>query len=248
MKLDINYSERDTQLSNRLTSIIGNQGYSLAEILRYWPAYIQRRTLPRFLAHYELFKKTIELPGCIVELGVYRGASFFTWANLLETFNTNDRAKKIYGFDHFEGLHPDHFQDDKDGLRDGRDGKHDWAYQTPAEHMRALTALHNDDNLLPGVERCVLVEGDVYESVPRFLEENPGLRISLLYFDLDLYGPTKFCLEYLYPLVVPGGIVCFDEYGLIPWEGESRAVDEYFSDEARPKLYRMPFSHHQAHI
>lgn len=241
--MSINYSERDAKLAQKLEDIVRAQDAGLSDVLRHWPAYVQRRTLPRFLAHYEIFKKISELPGCIVELGVFRGASFFTWANLLETFHTNDRSKKVYGFDHFEGLRPDHFLDDKDGLRDGRDGKHDWAYRTQAEQMRALTALHNEDNLLPGVDRCVLVEGDVYESVPRFLEENPGLRISLLYFDLDLYGPTKFCLERLFPLVVPGGAVCFDEYGLIPWEGESRAVEEYFAScGITPALRRMSFS------
>ena len=240
--MTINYSERDAKLAQDLENIIQAQGSSLKEVLQYWPAYVQRRTLPRFLAHYELFKKVSELPGCIVELGVFRGASFFTWANLLETFHANDRSKKVYGFDHFEGLRPDQFQDDKDGPRDGRDGKYDWAYRAQADQMRALTALHNEDNLLPGVDRCILVEGDVYESVPRFLAENPGLRISLLYFDLDLYGPTKYCLEQLFPLVVRGGVVCFDEYGLIPWEGESRAVDEYFASCGMPKLRRMPFS------
>jgi hypothetical protein len=28
---------------------------------------------------------------------------------------------------------------------------------------------------------------------------------------------------------VPGGVVAFDEYGIPPWEGESRAVDEFFA-------------------
>jgi hypothetical protein len=36
-------------------------------------------------------------------------------------------------------------------------------------------------------------------------------------------------LEHLWPLVVPGGVVAFDEYGIPPWEGESRAVDEFFA-------------------
>ncbi len=243
MTHSLNYPERDAELDLRLETILGARRRSLPDVLRSWPAYVQRRTLPRFLAHYELFRQTVDLPGCIVELGVFHGASFFTWSNLLETFNTNDRSKKVYGFDHFEGLRPDHFQDDKDGLRDGRDQKQDWAYRASAEELRALTALHNDDNLLPGVERCVLVEGDVFESVPRFLRENPGLRIALLYCDLDLYGPTKFCLEHFYPLVVNGGIVCFDEYGLIPWEGESRAVDEFLAEHRlSPRLRRFPFS------
>lgn len=243
MTTRINYTERDAQLAQRLQQIITEQQCSLTDVLRNWPAYVQRRTLPRFLAHYELFKQVMDLPGCIIELGVFRGAGFFTWGNLLETFNTNDRTKKVYGFDHFDGLRPEQFSDEKDGVRTNRDGKSNWAYSTQAEQIRALTELHNDDNILPGIERCVLVEGDVYESVPRFLKENPGLRINLLYCDLDLYGPTKFCLEQLYPLVVQGGIVCFDEYGLIPWEGESRAVEEYFADlGVSPRIRRMMFS------
>lgn len=243
MTMQSNHQERAVQLTQRLQDIVNRQGSELADVLRHWPAYIQRRTLPRFLAHYELFKITTDLPGCIVELGVFRGASFFTWSNLLETFNTNDRSKKVFGFDHFEGLRPDHFSDDKDGTQDASQQKTPWAYKSSAEAMRGLTELHNDDNLLPGVERCRLVEGDVFESVPRFLRENPGLRISLLYFDLDLYGPTKFCLEQLYPLVVQGGVVCFDEYGLIPWQGESQAVDEYFKEQGlSPRLRRFSFS------
>jgi hypothetical protein len=41
-------------------------------------------------------------------------------------------------------------------------------------------------------------------------------------------------LKHLWPLVVPGGVVLFDEYGIPPWEGESRAVDEFFSDIEQP--------------
>lgn len=238
--MQIDYPKREKDLDRALEDIISAQRVSVADVLRHWPAYVQRRTLPRFLAHYELFKKIVDLPGNIVELGVYRGGSFFTWSNLLETFCTTDRSRKVYGFDHFEGLRPDHFNE-SDGSKNGQDDKRDWAYRTKAEPIRALTSLHNDDNLLPGIERCVLVEGDVYESVPRFLSENPGLRINLLYFDLDLYGPTKFCLEQFYPLVVKGGVVCFDEYGLIPWQGETCAVEEFFG-APMPTLHKFQFS------
>jgi len=42
------------------------------------------------------------------------------------------------------------------------------------------------------------------------------------------YSPELQPAEHLWPLVVPGGVVVFDEYGIRPWEGESRAVDEFF--------------------
>ena len=99
------------------------------------------------------------------------------------------------------------------------------------------------DNLVPGVERCRLIEGDIRKTIPRFLKENPGLRICLLHFDVDLYEPTLFGLKQLYPLVVKGGLVVFDEYGLIPWQGESLAVEEYFKSIGEaPVIRKFPFS------
>ncbi len=53
-----------------------------------------------------------DLPGNIVELGVYQCQSLLTWSIFMETFVTNDRFRKVYGFDSFEGLQ--HFSP-KDG-------------------------------------------------------------------------------------------------------------------------------------
>lgn len=226
-----------------LSTLFTNRKYSYADILRNWPAYVLRRDIPRFLAHYELFKKTLDLPGCIVELGVFKGASFFTWSNLAETFCASDRYKKVFGFDHFEGLKQEQFQE-KDGRKDESVQKMAGGYKCTADEVRELVRLHNQDNLLPGNERCRLIEGDIMDTIPQFLKENPGLKISLLHFDMDLYEPTKYGLEMLYPLVVKNGVVVFDEYGLIPWQGETNAVDEYFrSIEEKPLIQKMSFYH-----
>nr|MBK7063964.1 hypothetical protein [Deltaproteobacteria bacterium] len=78
----------------------------------------------------------------------------------------------------------------------------------------------------------------------QWLEENPGLRISLLHLDVDLYEPTLAALKAFYPRVVTGGVVIFDEYGLMPWEGESQAVDEYFASIGeRPLIKKFPTFH-----
>lgn len=238
-----NYAERDKTIWAELENIFKTNEFSTETILRNWPAYVLRRDLPRFLAHYELFKMVVDLPGCIVELGVFRGSSFFTWSNLLETFCAGDRYKKVFGFDHFEGLAPSDFTS-KDGADDNTVHKNVGGYKATAEEVRALVSMHNNDLLLPGSERCRLVEGDIVETLPKFLEENPGLKINLLHFDMDLYKPTKYALELLYPLVVKGGIICFDEYGLIPWQGETLAVDEYFSSIGiEPVVKKFPFYH-----
>jgi len=240
------YLGRDKFHWKTIESMFKSLGFTYEDILRNWPAYVLRRDVPRFLAHYELFKKVIDLPGCIVELGVYKGASFFTWANLLETFCTADRYRKVFGFDHFEGLKECDFSD-SDGAQDSSVQKSPAGYKATANEVHTLVQLHNADNLLPGTERCRIIEGDIEDTLPRFLEDNPGLKISLLHFDVDLYKPTKFALKLLYPLVVTGGVVCFDEYGLIPWQGETKAVDEFFSNVANPPVIRKFYFTHVPH-
>lgn len=238
------YKLRDEIHMETLTEIFKDRGYGTAEILRNWPAYVLRRDIPRFLAHYELFKMTLDLPGCIVELGVYKGASFFTWSNLAETFCASDRYKKVFGFDHFQGLLEEQFSDVKDGKLDESVQKNAGGYRCTGDEVKKLVELHNNDNILPGTTRCKIIEGDIKDTLPIFLQENPGLKISLLHFDMDLYEPTKYALELLYPLVVKNGIICFDEYGLIPWQGETKAVDEYFeSINEQPVIHKFPFYH-----
>jgi hypothetical protein len=64
----------------------------------YWFSHPTR--INKLLAHYELYKSIVGLPGHVIELGVYKGASlvrFATFRNLLE----NDFSRKIIGFDAF---------------------------------------------------------------------------------------------------------------------------------------------------
>jgi hypothetical protein len=232
----------DRSFWDRMSGIVEENHHSTAHVLSLFPTYVRRQQLTRFLAHYELFKMAVDLPGNFVEIGVYRGSSFFTWHKLMETFCATDRRRRVFGFDHFQGLSDFHA---KDGAYDAKDGKVPGGFDTQAvrSELLSLINLHNDDNLIPGAPRSHLIEGDVKQTLPRFLEDQPGLRISLLHLDADLYEPTLAALEYLWPRVVNGGVVVFDEYGLMPWEGESRAADEYFDRIGyKPTWRRFPWS------
>lgn len=67
-------------------------------------------------------------------------------------------------------------------------------------------------------------------SLQEYTEQYPGLRISLLHMDLDVAEPTLAALEALWPRVVRGGLVVFDEYAVPRWT-ESSAVDQFFADK-----------------
>lgn len=195
---------------------------SIQDVMKHFPAFIRRRELARLLSHYELFKKIIDLPGSIAELGVFLGAGLFTWSNFLETFLPGDRGRKVYGFESFEGY--------KDFKPEDGDSQ-PWVSRLigkmkPMEaYMEKMVKLHNNDNFLRGVERCKVIKGDICQTVEEFAANCLGTRFSMLYFDVNLYEPTLAGLRHLYPLVVPGGVVAFNAYGSPPWEGEARAIE-----------------------
>ena len=73
-------------------------------------AWIHTSHISRHLALSDLYRKTINLPGSIIEFGVWRGSSFFLFAKLIEIFNSSSHEthkisnRHLYGFDTFEGF------------------------------------------------------------------------------------------------------------------------------------------------
>jgi hypothetical protein len=221
-----NFAADDT-VEAMLESHFERFSISRKEIWRNFQIYTRRVFLKRFLAHYELYQRVINIPGDIVELGVYRGASLMSWANFMEIRNMGDRHRKVVGFDNFKGFGE---LDLKDGQADLTSEKRPGGFNSDSfeEQLEDAIRIFDSDRFIPYKPRIHLVKGDIETSVPQYVYENPGMRIALLHFDVDLYRPTLTALNSLWPLVVNGGVVAFDEYGIPPWEGESKAVDEFF--------------------
>ena len=236
----IKYDKLDSDYWEKIDCLLNKYKFSSEQILKNYLALIRRRDIPRLIAHYKIFEKIVNLPGSIVELGVYTGCGLFTWANFLETFCPGDRIRKVIGFDDFKGYN--NFSD-KDKTAKSFINENAHSLQIDHTFVEELLELHTNDNLLRGIERAIIIKGEITNTVPKFVQSSKGLRISLLYLDANLYSPTKIALEKLYPLIVPGGIVAFNGFAQHPWEGESRALDEFFETlNFRVKINRFPFS------
>lgn len=235
------YRARDKAHWERLEGLIEEAGLDLAAVLERWPAFVRRRDMVRIFSHYELFRHIQSLPGSIAELGVHHGAGIFTWSHLLETFCPGDRNRRVYGFDHFEGYAS---YDAEDGAAAGPVEARLGTMASSQTMVEGLIDLHTADGLLPGIERVRLIAGDIETTVPAFAQKAQGVRLSMLYFDIGAHAPTAAGLQHLYPLVVEGGVVAFNGYGMDPWEGEARALERYFDENgwARPIMQRFPFS------
>jgi len=220
-------SEYDRYLSESLAILAEKRSFE--EIVQCFPAYIRRINLTRFLAYYELFKKIETVPGWIVECGIYRGFSLFALAKFLEIFCMGDKTRKILGFDNFSGftdLHEEDGPEDRSVTRN-KGGTNPSDFR---DDFFKLLELNNQDAFAPWAKRINVIEGNVQETVPKYCTDNPGLRISFLNLDIDIYEPVYTCLANLYPKVVPGGIVVLDEFAHKDWPGESAALEHCFTE------------------
>lgn len=233
-------SEEDRRITARLAGLAGGRDFT--ELLQTFPAYIRRINLTRFLAYYELFRMIKDKPGWIVECGIYRGFSFFSLGKFLEIFCMGDKTRKLLGFDNFQGFTALH---EKDGAPDPKVTRTEGGTNPQAfrEEFQKLLELNNADCFAPWAERMLVVEGDARETIPAYCAENPGLRISMLHIDIDIYEPVKVAISHLYPKVIPGGLVVLDEYAHKDWPGESTAVEEYFKESGipPPELRSLPW-------
>ncbi|KAA5804886.1 macrocin-O-methyltransferase [Alkalicaulis satelles] len=212
------------------------------DIIHQLNAFQRRMYASKAFGHWEVFKMVANLPGHVVECGVYKGESLFNFARFLEILCPGDRTKQVIGFDHFQGLTGRSQADEteKDGAVNRGNFDGGWESAGFRDTLLELIDLFNADSFVPKKPRIVLEEGDIVETAPAYVQRHPGLRISLLHLDCDIYEPTLAALKAFYPHIVPGGIVLLDEYGITEWPGESRAVEEYFGGKP-PVIEKFPW-------
>ncbi|MDO8521847.1 MAG: TylF/MycF/NovP-related O-methyltransferase [bacterium] len=173
--------------------------------------------LQKILARYELFKMIVDVPGDIVECGVFKGSGIYTLAKLQKLFAPNNE-RRIIGFDFFDTERKIKFKQKVDK-------------KVLDEHIsdKSNTTLILANLREMGIDNVDLIAGDVVKTTKEYAKNNPGFRISFLYLDVDNYEGTIAILKNFYPLVSPGGLVVFDEYAYRGY-GESDAVAEYFKN------------------
>jgi hypothetical protein len=91
------------------------------------------------------------------------------------------------------------------------------------------------------------VKGDVRDTLPAYLQNNPETIIAFAYFDMDLYEPTKCCLEMIKPYLTKGSVIGFDELALSNWPGETMALREVWGT-SNLKICREPISNYQSYV
>lgn len=217
---DTNYpNPTELDYYQNLEKYINNSSSNVVEKFKNFTKYVPRQDLTRFLVRYEIFKKILNVTGSIIECGVLHGTGLMTFAHLSSIFEHLNLERKIIGFDTFEGFPNEASEyDNKDYAKKG-----EFAVNSYDDLIKCIK-LYDSNRFLNHIPKVELVKGDIIETVPKYLEENPHTIVSLLFLDVDLYEPTKVCLKYFVPHMPKGSVIVFDQINNKGWPGETKAL------------------------
>ncbi len=148
-----------------------------------------------------LAKQTSTLKGNILEVGVWRGGTGVLLAKNSGTL--------VYLCDTFTGVV-------KAGEYDSHytGGEHSDANQCDVEELLAIFGIENT-KILNGV-----FPDETAACIP------PYIRFRLCHIDVDTYQSAKDIMDWVWPRLVVGGVVVYDDYGFDKCSGVTRHVNE----------------------
>ena len=130
-----------------------------------------------------------------VEVGVYRGGT----ARLLAEAIKSDRTLHLY--DTFEGMPTVSVEDSFHKTGDFAD-----------------TSIEAVAKLVAGFK--------IEFHKGRFPDTAGDLgNLCMVHVDVDIYESVRDCIGYLWPKIIPGGVMIFDDYGFYTCDGAKKAVD-----------------------
>ena len=232
-------------LKRAVQGIFGGLGLSIQEtpstrdmepeFLRIFES-VEKLTMTSVERAYGVFKAVeylcrYEIPGDIVECGVWKGGSSMVAALALQAFGSRGE-RSLYLYDTYEGMaEPSSHDVDFRGrgaqgewAKLQKDAGNSWCYASLDEVRRNLLSTGFPE------DRLRFIKGKVEETIPREIPE----RIALLRLDTDWYESTRHELLHLFPRVARGGVLILDDYG--HWKGAKEATDAYFRETKIPML------------
>jgi hypothetical protein len=214
-------SDSERRFAQALEAFIAGSHFSRVEMMSNFPLYTPRQTIANFLIRYEIFKRVLNVHGSVVECGVLFGGGLMSFAQFSAILEPTNHQRRIVGFDTFEGFPP---LSEKDHGSESVSAKEGGLAVDSREELLHGIELFDANRFIGHIPKVELIKGDATQTIPKYLQENPHLIVSLLYLDFDIYEPTRVALEQLMPRIPRGGVVAFDELNLRAWPGETRAV------------------------
>lgn len=237
-------SEKEKENRYNALNLFKNLSIPDEEKLSNLGLFIKRQDFSKQLFFNEIYQHIVNVHGVIMEFGVRWGQNLVTLNNLRGIYEPYNHCRKIIGFDTFEGF----------PSVDKKDGNHTiiekGAFSVTNNYeiyLQKVLDYHESECPLSHIKKNFLVKGDATVTLQKYLEEHPETIIAFAYFDMDIYKPTKKCLELIKPYLTKGAIIGFDELNDPQFPGETIALREVFGTD-NVQLIRNKFSGIQSYF
>jgi hypothetical protein len=214
-------SDHERTVRHRLADLLADTPIPPEELVDNLALYLRRQPLTDLLSLDALYRMILDVPGVIMEFGVHRGRHLAALTALRGVYEPYNPHRRIIGFDTFTGF-PD-VTDIDTTSPSAVAGRFSLTDGYP-HHLRDVLDAHEQGEHLGHIQRTLIVQGDVRETLPRYLTDNPHTVIALAYFDLDLYEPTRDTIDAIRPYLTKGSVLAFDELAHAKWPGETAAL------------------------
>jgi O-methyltransferase len=154
---------------------------------------------------WKTLQQALNLDGDAVECGVFRGGTALLEAT---TIAGAPDGRRLHLFDSFAGM--PQTVDGIDRFAEGDFG------DASADAVQRLMGEFPFVHIHPGF-------------IPDTFSGAELSSIAWAHVDVDIYQTVLDCVEHIYPRLVSGGFMIFDDYGFPSCPGARRAVDESFS-------------------
>ena len=174
--------------------------------------FAEKSRFEKLLNQFELVRLIKNVPGDIVELGVFKGNSLIRLCHFRDILKLK---KKVFGFDTFS-FFPENNSVNK------YDKFFPQAYKkiagNPISEKELRKILKNKK-----IKNVKLIKGNIYDTLS--ILEKKKLKISLLHLDLDTEDITKFVLSKIFKLISKKGVIILDDYKI--HKGIDRAIKNF---------------------
>lgn len=172
----------------------------------HWPAFGETMVGLRRLEHLQVCLEDVireQVPGDVIEAGVWRGGASIFMKAVLESHQQTDR--KLWLADNFGGFpQADLAQYPQD-------------VECQYDHIPFLSI--SEEEVRANFRRYGVLDDQVRFLKGHFKKTLPTLKdeqFALLRLDGDMYESTLISLRHLYPRLAVGGYVILDDYGVLP--------------------------------
>ena len=196
--------------------------------------FLTSKNLARILFFNEIYNKILHKEGVIMEFGIRWGQNIALLSALRGLFEPYNIKRKIIGFDIFDGF-KNNSKKDFDEFPEG-------SLKLPKDYEKYINAILEcieNDNPVNHIKKYEIIKGDAPVKLKEYLNKEPHTLISLAFFDMDTYEPTKKCLKAIKPYLTKGSIIAFDELNCDISKGITPALKETF-DISNLEIKRFP--------